>query len=145
MDAVLPRGPGAGEHQAGAQVGARQLHGMVLLGVPMYGVYGLASTQHERAQREETRMTCQCCRRPEHQEYLTEAHVAGPPPRIELVCRRCQLPAAVQAHWDAMHAAEVAVIAAPEDSTRIDALRQARSSFDLELRGVGKPPRRRRR
>lgn len=90
-------------------------------------------------------MTCDVCRKPERSEHLKPVLDPNDPLRLINACRRCRLPIAVRAHWDAMHARESELIADPERPGAITALRDARAAFDLAIRGVGKPPRKRRR
>lgn len=75
-------------------------------------------------------MTCDLCRRPTRREQLEPAYHADNGVLIGMSCPRCRLPQKRRPLWDAMQAAEAAVVRDPDDRAVYRALVTARYAFD---------------
>lgn len=75
-------------------------------------------------------MTCDLCRRPTRREHLEPAYDRDTGAAVGMSCPRCRLAPKRRPLWDAMQAAEAAVVRSPDDRAVYRALVAARDAFD---------------
>lgn len=82
--------------------------------------------------------TCELCGRPDQEGYLRLVRNGKDKVTGDLLwalkCRRCRVPRPALPAWDAMAAAEEAVMREPGNYQYLEVLRMARVNYELQIR-----------